>query len=207
VDPPRLDLLLAKVEDLVNVAHAFLGDADQREKVASMLQTAGDLARTADQLLVENKESIPDLLRELSATAKDAKEVLAEAKALLAGGRVSGLLDDAHALTQQLRTEVPPLTADAKALTADAKVLLQSGKNLAGDFTPKDGAELKAAMTRFEAASAQLEAISTRADALLGQLESGKGTVGGLYQDPTVYQDLKALLHDLREHPFRTLSR
>ncbi len=31
----------------------------------------------------------------------------------------------------------------------------------------------------------------------------GRGTIGGLYLDPKVYEDLRALLDDLKKHPWK----
>jgi phospholipid/cholesterol/gamma-HCH transport system substrate-binding protein len=197
VDPPRLDLLLAQLDDLVSGAHALLGGND-REQVTELMQGANHLARSADQFLVENKDALTSVLKEISGAATDARQVISQAKGILATGKIQGTLDDARALASTLREDVPPLTHDARKLT-------QSATNLAGNFVPADGVDLKSAIARYEAASTHLESIATRADGLVTRIEAGEGTVGGMVKDPQVYQDLKALVSDLREHPWKVL--
>jgi phospholipid/cholesterol/gamma-HCH transport system substrate-binding protein len=197
IDPPRLDQLIAKLDDLVELFHAALAGGD-REQARQLLQSASGLARTADQLLLENRDTLTQTLREVSATVSDMRDVVAEAKTLMTSGKLQTTVDDASQLTAFLKQEVPPLTRDARKLTTSAT-------NIAGDFTPQDGAELKATLVRLEAASERLESISARADTIVQEIEAGKGTAGGLYKDPKVYEDLKALVSDLKAHPWKVL--
>ena len=74
-----------------------------------------------------------------------------------------------------------------------------------GAVTDDDVARAKAAIARYEAAGARLEEVAGRADRILAKVEAGEGTLGGLANDPVVYQDLKALLTDLKQHPWKLL--
>ena len=85
------------------------------------------------------------------------------------------------------------------------KLIGQFADNLAGDFAPQDGTDLKAAIARHEKASASLEDIATRADRIVTEIDEGKGSVGGLVKDDQLYKDLKALVADLKAHPWKVL--
>ena len=60
-------------------------------------------------------------------------------------------------------------------------------------------------MTRGETVMERADGISQRADRLLTRLEKGEGTVGKLMKDEAVYEDLKALLNDLRANPWKLM--
>ncbi len=51
----------------------------------------------------------------------------------------------------------------------------------------------------------QLQELTTHLDAALQHVQAGRGTIGGLYLDPKVYEDLRALLDDLKKHPWKML--
>ena len=102
----------------------------------------------------------------------------------------------AAAVASNLRDNVPPLTSDARRLA-------QSASNLAGGFTPQEGAELKAAIARYEKASQSLEDLATRADRIVTAIDEGKGSVGGVVKDDALYKDLRDLVHDLKAHPWK----
>ena len=40
-------------------------------------------------------------------------------------------------------------------------------------------------------------------DAIIVQIKSGNGTIGKLLYDETVYQDIEALVKDLKKHPWK----
>jgi len=52
-----------------------------------------------------------------------------------------------------------------------------------------------------------LEQTSTDARLVLKTIRRGEGTIGGLVQDPQVYDDLKEMLRDLKRNPWKFLWR
>jgi phospholipid/cholesterol/gamma-HCH transport system substrate-binding protein len=47
--------------------------------------------------------------------------------------------------------------------------------------------------------------VAARAERLLARIEAGEGTLGAMQKDPQIYEDLKALITDLRKHPWKVL--
>ena len=199
IDPPRLDILLARMDTLTASFAELLGHTDEAKAEAQdLIAKAGGLAQTTDQLLKDHGPELLHALSELQATASDVRALVNQGRALMKDGRVQGMLTDSQALTKRLAEDVPPMLKDARKLTASATAM-------AGDFTPEDGAQLKATIARFEAASSKLESIATRADAIVGNIEAGKGTLGGFYVNPQVYNDLRQLITDIKAHPWKVL--
>jgi len=197
-DPPRLDLLLARMDKLTETAADLLASGVTDGGAMGLLADASHLTRGVDSLLGESHDSIVGTLKDVRDAASDLREVAAQSKQLLASGKVRGLVDDASTVASNLKENVPPLMTDARQLA-------HSANNMAGDFTPEDGAQLKAAIARYEKASESMEDIATRANKLLKEIDEGKGSVGGLVKDDQVYKDLKALVADLKAHPWKVL--
>lgn len=189
-DPPRLDKLLARMDKMAGAVESLLGSA-QGPEAKGLLQSASSLAKNADTFLLDNRDTLTATLKDVRAAASDLRELASSSKALIADGKVRGIVDDGAAVAANLRENVP-------ALTATARHVAQSADNLAGGFTPDDGARLKDAL-------AAMERISARADKLVGEIDAGKGTLGGAVKDPQLYDDLKSLVSDLKKHPWKVL--
>ncbi|HET9449859.1 MAG TPA: MCE family protein, partial [Aggregicoccus sp.] len=76
---------------------------------------------------------------------------------------------------------------------------------LTGELTPQDGEQLRAALRSYSAAGIHLEQVAARAERLLARMEAGEGTLGAMQKDAQLYEDLKALITDLRKHPWKVL--
>ena len=187
-DPAGLTELMARMNGLVDSLSEVLGSGAE---LRGFLRDATSLTHTANEVLVQNRGTLADTLVDLRQSARDLR-------ALLEDRELHHMVDDAAVVAANLRENVPPLTAQLRGVA-------QSADNLAGHFTPDDGAHLKDAVARAEAASAALDRIATRADKLLAEVDQGKGTVGGLLKDPQVYKDLRDLVSDLKKHPWKVL--
>ena len=76
---------------------------------------------------------------------------------------------------------------------------------LTAPLTAEDGERVRAALRHYAEAGARLEQVATRADRILARIEAGEGTIGGAHKDPQLYEDLRALVSDLRKHPWKIL--
>lgn len=190
VDPPRLDLLAARLYGFLDLAMRTLGD--DPEAVRTLLRGAGAFASTAEGVLRDNREALTRATRDFSEAAGDLRQLLHR------DGAVRRLAEDSAFVAATLRRDLPGIAARAGTAATGAAAL-------AGAFTEEDGARLKGAIARYERAGQRLEEITTRAEAVLKTIEGGQGSFGGFYKDPQVYQDLKALVTDLKKHPWKVL--
>jgi len=190
VDPARLDLVAAKLS-------AFLGAAshaieDDPEALTRLVKGVSGLSHTLDAALSENRGDVHALVAELAAAAADLRALTALArKNFEPGGRAADLVDDAAASARTMRRDLPGILAGLS--------------NATSGLTAEDGQKIKAAIDRYAAAGEALDRLAQRGDKLLSQMEAGQGTLGGLYKDPGVYQDLKVLVTDLKKHPWKVL--
>jgi phospholipid/cholesterol/gamma-HCH transport system substrate-binding protein len=190
VDPARLDVLASRIYRLLDFATAAVGD--DPKSISSLLHGTGKLAETVDQVLTDNREALTQAIHDAADAAADLHALLQK------DGALHRLADDSSAVASGLRRDYPELASKTTRAANGAAALV-------GGFSAEDGERLKDAISRYEAAGQRLDEIATRADAVLKRVEAGEGSLGGFYKDPQVYQDLKALVTDLKKHPWKVL--
>lgn len=185
-DAPRLDLVAQKLSAFLDAASGVL-DEDP-EALRNLASSVSKLTRTLAVVLEENQGDVRVLTSEMAAAAKDMRELARLAKASLQPGGTG-----------------ERLLSDAAAAAGSASKALGGLSEVAGGLNAQDGAHLRQALQSYAAAGEKLDQFAARADRLLVRLEAGEGTLGALQKDPQVYDDLRALLADLRKHPWKML--
>lgn len=204
IDPPRIDQLIGKVDGLVNVfSGLLLGDSPGEAR--DLMKQAGELARAIERLMTEHQGELGPMVRDLASTLSDVAAMSKQARALLATGKAQALLDDAQLLTAGLKREVPALTGETQKTLTEAQRTLTQAQALLGPMTPADGESLKRTLERLDSLTARSERLLLKSESMLNEVEAGKGTIGGLYKDPELHKELKALVAELRSQPIRFL--
>ncbi len=197
LDAPRIDLVSNKLARFLEASSKVL--ENDPDAISHFVSGISGLTHTVDGVLTENRDDVREMVKEMSAAAKDLRELSALARSQLSpGGKANGMIDDAAASAKQLRGDLPELSHKAS-------VALGGMAAVSGGLTEDDGKKLKEAIARYSAAGEKLDGIAVRADRMLAKLEAGEGTLGATLKDKQVYDDLKSLLADLRKHPWKML--
>lgn len=197
VDGPRIDIVSNRLAGFLERASKML--EENPGAISNLLTGIGGLSKNLDGVMTENREDIRSIVAELNMTVKDLRELSAIAKTQMQpGGKANAILDDASAALKVLRNDVP-------LMSKEAQVALGGMAALTGGFTEEDNRKLRVAITKYSAAGEKMDAIALRADRMLTKLEAGEGTMGKVIKDPAVYDDLRALLSDLKSHPWKML--
>lgn len=196
LDPPRLDLVLARL-------FSFLEDAVTEQALRNFLVNVAQLAEGVGKVLEGNREQITrfigdaaTLLESTRATVGNLQVASRAAATLLADPQVKEMVTDFAMTAKAARTQVPDLLSDSRALVGDLK-------KATGSLTAEDIAHVRQMIERFDALAGQLQKVSTRADGLLAEIDRGEGTLGKVIKDPKVYDDLRALLADIKAKPWK----
>lgn len=210
VDLPRTDLLMARMANLMEQVAGVLDDNEVR--LAELLSSAVKLMKRLDTTLEDT---------DLGAFLVDARTTLSEAKTVL--GATRRIMDDPKAIAAMVK-DGQVMMEDGRKVLGDLKttapeLMQRANQTLAATqaVVPRVDAILRALeksgytderrmgdlLKRGEQVMERMDQMSTRADGLLARIEKGEGSVGQLIHDDDVYQDLKSLLRDLRENPWR----
>lgn len=196
-DSPRFDVVANRLARFLDAASKVL--EDDPDSLRKLVLGVGNLATTADGMLMENKNDLSGLVKDLSAASKDLRELAAVAnRELQRGGRGDQIIENTQVITRELRTDLP-------ALTDNASIAIGGLAKLSGEFDADDGKKVKRLIARMESASGKLDSLADRADKLLARIDKGDGTLGAALNDKQVYDDLRALLTDLRQNPWKLL--
>src|SRR5688572_22712527 len=118
-DPPRTDLVVARLYEVLDGVAAVL--RDDRDAIKNLLANSANAVKEANQLLVDNRAKIGDLITNGADLAKEAKVTLAKVNNGLGDGRsVASLVANADATLETAQKTMTTLTPSAQALMADA---------------------------------------------------------------------------------------
>lgn len=142
-------------------------------------------------------QAYKDIVGNINSSSKTVNESLA---------KVDGILNDVksnQSLVHELLygaqgeatiTDARKLIAEATQVVSDVRTKESIVHNLL--YKPDDG-QLMASVT---GAAADVKVITGDVKQIVGEVKKGKGTVGMLLADPTVYEDLKLLLGNVRRN-------
>jgi phospholipid/cholesterol/gamma-HCH transport system substrate-binding protein len=196
-EPLRIDQVISRLGRLLNSATDSLGK--NPDSIPRLIDSLGRLTAKLDEALEKNPEALSQILAELAGTMKELHGLAAETNhSFSPGGKGAALLSDAAASAKILHTELPGLTQDAKRS-------LHGLASITSQLTPEDGQKLKDAIAAYAEAGKHLDQIAARADKISAEIDAGQGSLGGLIKDPKLYQDVKALIAELKQHPWRIL--
>src|SRR5215813_1431483 len=194
VNPPRTDLIVARLYDFLDSTTRLLHD--DKDLIRRLLAQSADAVAELDQLLKDNREDIGALIRAGTRFADEGAGVLAELRA------------DPHAL--------PRLLADADGALVSARGALDSLTPRAGRFLD-EGTRTLGLITepRFERVLVLADSANTflgrsgglvdAAAGLLADLRAGKGTAGALLVKEELYADIREMVRDLKRNPWKFL--
>jgi phospholipid/cholesterol/gamma-HCH transport system substrate-binding protein len=138
-----------------------------------------------------------DIVGNITTSTKTMNESIAKVDAMLADVRTNQSL--AHEL----------LYGDQGAATVeDARKLITEATQVVSDVRTNDGLvhnliyekDRGEILASVNAAAADVKVITGDVKQIVGDVKKGKGTVGQLLNDPTVYEDLKLLLGNVRRN-------
>lgn len=196
LDPPRLDVLLARMSQL-------LDGAVNDDAFRNFLVEVGVFVGKLNVFEQNNKAELKEMWAKAGPMLTDGQLAMADARVaahsaakLLANPALETMLGDLATSAHAAREELPALLADAKSLMAKLD-------QTASAITDEDIVKMRATFAKLDDVATKFQTISVDAGALLAGLEKGEGTAGLLMKDPQVYNDMRELLSDLKSHPWK----
>jgi phospholipid/cholesterol/gamma-HCH transport system substrate-binding protein len=200
IDPPRIDLFLAKAYELLDVT--VNGIKNNRETLSSIATNTASLLKGLNVLVTENKDRIDRIVANVEEMTVEAKQLTHDARVnYVDSPKVLRTVDNIDKLTTQIQSDTGPLLKDAREALAN----LNRVSATVGD--PKEQEKIR--KTLQDVAQLAERANSTVADtqAIVSHIKNGKGTVGALVMDEEVYDDMQELVRDLKHNPWKFLWR
>jgi phospholipid/cholesterol/gamma-HCH transport system substrate-binding protein len=200
LDPPRIDLFLAKAYELLDVT--VNGIKNNRETLSSIATNTASLLKGLNVLITENKDRIDRIVANVEEMTVEAKQLTRDVRTnYVDSPKLLRTIDNIDKLTTQIQSDTGPMLKDAREGLAN----LNRVSATVGD--PKEQEKIR--KTLQDVAQLAERANSTIADtqAIVSHIKRGKGTVGALVMDEEVYDDMQELVRDLKHNPWKFLWR
>lgn len=205
VDAPRLHVMTLQLSALLSAAESLLGPGEPGTGEAQMGTLGSTLARLLghlDEVVGGRREVLGAAIDDLVASAAALRGLLLEARAVMVEqGALRRMGQDGAQLLAQLRRDLPPMVSEARESLSAIGRLTQTANQA---LEPEAMSEI---VQNARTATERLERIAASVQGLVGKIERGEGTVGGLMQDSQIYDDLKEMLRDLKRNPWKFLWR
>lgn len=195
VEPLRLEALGGDAATIARELAELL--KENREDVRKLIASGTELVGVARDILNENREEIRAIVHATKESAENLAKVSEALKVATSDGKdLSGLLKSAKAVAEKMDQALAPTLSRLQSVlekidssAAKAEALLQEGRDLLGE------------------AKGNIVLTLEHLEALLKAARDGKGSIGALLSDREIYDDLVALIKDLKRNPWKLLMK
>ncbi len=194
-DPPRTDLIVSRLYDVLDSLSSVLHD--DRDLIKKLLANSASAVDQANTFLVENRENMGKLLVSADRLANNASNVLEKVDTGMGDPRViARTVRDADGLLNTANDSLTQITPPAKALLVDAK-------RVTGTLTEQRVDKALSVADKAVAVAGKAGGLIDNVNGMVTDLRAGKGTAGALLVREEIYADLREMLRDLKRNPWK----
>lgn len=198
IDPPRLDLFLAKAYELLDTT--VNGIRNNRELISDIAVHTAGLLKGLDNVVSDNRERINRTVANVEALSAEANELAHAARGrYIDNPKIIHAIDNIERISGDLQRDSGPLLKDARETMAN----LNRVTGAVG--SPEELPKLKKAVSDIAELAQRANAAAADAQAIVAHIKKGEGTVGALLMDEQIYDDVQELTRDLKHNPWKFL--
>lgn len=200
IDPPRLDLFLAKAYELLDTT--VNGIRNNKELLSDIATNTAGLLKGLNVIVTGNRERIDRMIANFEAISEETKTLVHDARInYVDNPKVLRTIDNMDKLSSDLRRDAGPLMKDAKETLANVNRISAS----LGD--EKELAKVRQILNDVQQLAGRANQTAADAQAIVAHIKGGKGTVGALVMDEEIYDDMQEMVRDLKHNPWKFLWR
>jgi phospholipid/cholesterol/gamma-HCH transport system substrate-binding protein len=200
IDPPRLDLFLAKAYELLDTT--VTGIQNNREVLGDILTNTAGLLKGLNGVVSGNRERIDRIVSNVEETTVETKQLVHDARVnYVDNPKLMETVDNIDKLSTQIHEDSGPMIKDAREALAN----LNRASATVGD--PKEQEKIRKTLTDVEQLAERANAAAADAQAIVAHIKKGEGTIGGFVMDEEVYDDVQEMIRDLKHNPWKFLWR
>ncbi|HEY2515911.1 MAG TPA: MlaD family protein [Polyangiaceae bacterium] len=198
IDPPRLDLFLAKAYDLLDTT--VTGIRNNKELISDIAVNTGGLLKGLNETLRDNRARVDRIVQNVEALSTESNDLVHDArKQYVDNPKIQRTIDNIDQLTTSLQNDSGPLLKDAREAMANVN-------RVSGTFgDPAQQEKLKKTLADVAELASRANAAAADAQMIVAHVKKGEGTVGALVMDEAVYDDVQEMVRDLKHNPWKFL--
>jgi phospholipid/cholesterol/gamma-HCH transport system substrate-binding protein len=200
IDPPRLDLFLAKAYELLDTT--VKGINANREVLGDIVVNTAGLLKGLNIIVSGNREKIDRIISNVEETTVETKQLVHDARTnYVDNPKLLQTVDNVEKLTTDIRRDSEPMLKDAREALANLNRISAT----VGD--PAQQERIRKALTDVAQLAERANATAGDAQAIVSHIKKGQGTVGGFVMDEEIYDDVQEMIRDLKHNPWKFLWR
>lgn len=200
IDPPRLDLFLAKAYELLDTT--ITGLRNNRELIGDIATNTAGLLKNLNSVLSDNRERVDRIVENLEALSSEAHMLTKHARAnYVDNPKIARTIDNIDKISAELQRNSGPILEDTREALAN---LNRASKVVGGE---EEHLKLKRAIEDVALLAARANATAADAQSIVSHIKKGKGTIGGLLMDEAIFDDVQEMVRDLKHNPWKFLWR
>jgi len=200
IDPPRLDLFLAKAYELLDVT--VNGIKNNRETLSAIATNTASLLKGLNVIITDNKDRIDRIVANVEEMTVEAKQLTHDARVnYIDNPKVLQTVDRINDLVARIHEDSGPMLKDAREALANLNRISAT----VGD--PAEQEKIRKAIADIAQLAQRANATAADAQEIVTHIKSGKGTVGALVMDEEIYDDMQEMVRDLKHNPWKFLWR
>jgi phospholipid/cholesterol/gamma-HCH transport system substrate-binding protein len=200
IDPPRLDLFLAKAYELLDTTLGGL--RNNRDALGDIIANTAGLLKGLNIIVSGNRERIDRIVANVEETTVETKQLAHDARVnYVDSPKLLRTVDNIDKLTAQIQDDAGPMLKDAREALANLNRLSAT----VGDAQEQE--KIRKALGDVAQLAERANATAADAQAIVSHIKTGKGTVGALVMDEEIYDDMQEMIRDLKHNPWKFLWR
>src|SRR5258708_3485342 len=200
IDPPRLDLFLAKAYELLDTTVS--GIKANRDTLGEIVTNTAGLLKGLNVIVSGNRERIERIIANVEETTVETKQLVHDARTnYVDSPKLLETVDNIDKLTSQIKNDSGPMLHDAKEALAN----LDRISSTVVDPAQQD--RIKKMLTDLAQLAERANATAGDAQAIVTHIKQGKGTIGGFVMDEEIFDDVEEMIRDLKHNPWKFLWR
>lgn len=207
VDPPRMDLIVAKASELLTVLTDLLDDPDIHAK--DLLANTASLMKHLDEFMVGNREDFDATVDNVRDGSGEAKNLLAALNVAVEDGKeLRAALSDVRSTARSAKSISGRVEKDIDPLVDDIVVTAGNARNVSASadrIVTGNEAAINDSIANVHASTERLDKLTADAQTVVSNVSEGKGTVGALISDREIYDDLKEMLRTIKQRPWKII--
>jgi phospholipid/cholesterol/gamma-HCH transport system substrate-binding protein len=200
IDPPRLDLFLAKAYELLDTTVS--GIKANRDTLGEIVTNTAGLLKGLNIIVSGNRERIERIIANVEETTVETKQLVHDARTnYVDSPKLLSTVDNIEKLTTDIKNDSGPMLKDAREALAN----LNRVSATVGD--PAEQERIRKMLTDVAQLAERANATAGDAQAIVTHIKSGKGTIGGFVMDEEIFDDVEEMIRDLKHNPWKFLWR
>jgi phospholipid/cholesterol/gamma-HCH transport system substrate-binding protein len=196
IDPPRLDLFLAKAFELLDTT--VTGLKNNRELIGDIAVNTAGVLKNLNGVLGENRDRVNRTMANLEALSVEANQLTHDVRTRYVDNpKLAHTIDNIDRLSTDLQRDSGPMLADARGALAN----LNRASATVGD--PEGQARLKKALEDVAQLATRANATAADAQAIVAHIKKGDGTVGAFVMDEELFDNVQEMVRDLKHNPWK----